>query len=103
MSDFNKSTAGWYKAQGTFMTGSGNATTSQAVLHQLLIGTYTPGAVIRVANGTATSKTYLSGSFTPNGLGLQEGIEFKELEFTSGIFVEITGTANLTAIYNDLI
>jgi hypothetical protein len=102
MSDYNKNTANWYKAQGTFMTGSGNATTSQAVLHELSIGTYTPGAVIRVANGTATSKTYLSGSYTPNGLGLQKELIFKELEFTSGIYVEITGTAHLTAVYNDI-
>ena len=103
MSAHNKEVSSWTRAQGTFMTGSGNATTSLAVLHELLIGTYTPGAVIRVANGTATSKTYMTGSFTPNGLGLQTPIEFRELEFGNGIYVEITGTAQLTAVYNDLI
>lgn len=102
MSNYNLSPAGWMKAQGTFMTGSANATTSHSVLHKLVIGSYTPGAVVRVANGTATNKTYLSGSFTPNGLGLQEPLEFREMEFTNGIYVEMTGTVNLTAIYNDL-
>lgn len=103
MSQQNLYQSNWIKSQGTFMTGSGNATTSHAVLHQLSIGTYSPGAIIRVANGTATSKTYMSGSYTPSGAGLQEPITFKELEFTNGIYVEMTGTVNLTAIYNDLI
>lgn len=103
MSAQNISQANWVRSQGTFMTGSANATTSQSVLHKILIGTYTPGAVIRVANGTATSKTYVTGSFTPSGLGLQTPLDFEELEFSNGIYVEITGTASLTTVYNDLI
>lgn len=103
MSNYNQIQGNWVKSQGTFMTGSANATSSAAVLHEIAIGSYSPGATFRLANGTLTSKTYITGSFTPSGLGLQRPIEFKELEFTNGIFVETGGTINLTVIYNDII
>lgn len=106
MSDFNRSTPTWIKAQGTNFTGQQRTTVTikQAVLHAIIVGTYSPGATFRVANGTATNiVNYITGSFVPLATGIQPTIEFKELEFANGIAVFTGGTIDLTAVYNDLI
>lgn len=104
MSDYNKSTPTWLKAQGTFVNGKATVTRNQAVLHSIIIGTYTPGASFRIANGTATNiVNYISGSFTPQGTAIHPPLEFKELEFLNGIYIETVGVLGLTVIYNDLI
>jgi hypothetical protein len=90
----------WIKAQGTNMTYSAGATSSHAVLHAIVVNSHSSG-VFRLANGTATSFTYVTGSYSPaTGSSI---LDFKELEFTNGILVQMTGTMNFNVIYNDLI
>lgn len=100
MSQQNLYQANWVKAQGTNISANAQVTTSQAVLHAIVVNSHSTGT-FRLATGTATSLTYVQGTYTPaTGSSV---IELKELEFTNGIYVVVGGTINLTAIYNDLI
>lgn len=101
MSAQNLSGGSWIKAQGTNMTANGQVTTSQAVLHSIIVNSNTGGS-FRVGNGTATAFTKAMGTYTPTTATSGE-VVFHELEFTNGIYVEVGGTINLTVIYNDLV
>lgn len=90
----------WYKAQGTNVAANAQVTNQSAVLHSVIVNSHSTGT-FRLAKGTATSLTYLQGTYTP-ATG-SSTIEFKELEFTDGIYVVTGGTINLTVIYNDLV
>lgn len=104
MSAQNLTVGKWTRSQGTYVTGSSTITGSQAVLHSILVGSYTPGGRFRVANGTATNiVSYLTGTFVPQATGIQPPTDFEELEFANGIYVETTGGVELTVIYNTLV
>jgi hypothetical protein len=99
MSAQNLSQTRWVKAQGTNFTTKLQVTTNAAVLHTIF-GSHSGGS-FRVGNGTLTSQTYPMGTYSPAAGPVY--LDFKELEFTNGIFVEVGGAVNLTAVFNDLI
>jgi hypothetical protein len=101
MSSQNLSVAKWIKAQSTNLAARGQVTTSQAVLHSVIVNSNTGGS-FRVANGTLTSLSQVMGTYTPT-TATSGVVDFKELEFTNGIFLETGGSVNLTLIYNDLV
>lgn len=100
MSEQNKSVATWYKAQGSNITATGQITTKHSVLHAILVNSHTTGS-FRIANGTATAFTAAGGTYTP--AAGSSVIEYKELEFASGMYIQTAGTLNLTAVFNDLV
>ncbi len=104
MSAQNLSAGKWFKAQGTNLSASAanrfEITRTQSVLHQIVVNSHTSGTW-RLANGTLTNATYVQGTYTP-ATG-SSTIDCKELEFASGLCLDVAGTVNLTLIYNDLI
>jgi len=101
MSAQNLSTQRWIKAQGTNVTARAQVTTSQAVVHAVVVNSNTGGS-FRLGNGTLTAVTWLTGTYTPT-TATSSVVSLNELEFTSGVFLETGGTVNLTVIYNSLI
>jgi len=101
MSSQNLSGGRWIKAQGTNISARAQVTSSHAVLHSIIVNSNTGGS-FRVANGTLTSLSQVMGTYTPT-TATSSVVEFKELEFANGIFIETGGTINATVIYNDLI
>lgn len=100
MSNYNLVQGNWIKAQGTNVAANAQITTGHAVLHSIVVNSHSTGT-FRLATGTATSLTYVQGTYTPaTGSSV---IELHELEFEDGIYVVVGGTINLTAVYNDLI
>ena len=91
----------WIKAQGTNISAKTQVTTSQAVLHSIIVNSNSSGS-FRIANGTATSPTWVMGTYTPT-TATSGVVSFRELEFTNGIFIDVGGTINATVLYNDLI
>lgn len=103
MSAQNLSETSWVRAQGTLLTGRMQVTTAQAVLHTIILNSYGGGS-FRVGNGTLTSTLWLGGTYTP-AAGTLTGpqLDYKELEFANGIFIDATGAINATVIYNDIV
>jgi hypothetical protein len=104
MSAQNASATKWLRAQGTYVNSKSTVTGNQAVLHTIIIGTYTNGGKFRLANGTLTNiVNYITGTFVPLSTGIQPPLDFKELEFANGIYVETAGTIDMTLVYNELV
>jgi len=101
MSNYNQVQGNWIKAQSTNLAARGQVTTSQAVLHSIIVNSNTTGS-FRVATGTLTSLSQVMGTYTPT-TATSSVVDFKELEFANGIFFETGGTINATIIYNDLV
>jgi len=100
MSAQNISAGTWIKAQGSNVKTTGQITSSHAVLHEVIVNSHSSGTW-RLCNGTATSNSAVGGTYTP--AAGSSVVAYKELEFTNGIYVETSGTLDVTAVFNDLI
>lgn len=100
MSAHNLSASNWIKAQGSNIKASGQITFNQGALHEIIVNSHTTGTW-RLCNGTATSNTAIGGTYTP--ASGSSTVDYKELEFTSGIYIQTAGTVDLTAVFNDLV
>ena len=86
----------WQYANATISRQIGSG---RCVLGGIMINSHTSG-VFRFANGTLGSFTPIAGSYTP--AAGSSSLLFEPIDFESGAVILISGTADLTVLYNAL-